>query len=49
MAFAGSAAGDRELHARHYASAQEMVARITDAEDRQIFMEEFVRIPKPVG
>ncbi len=48
VAHAAAAAGDGELHARHYALAQERGAAIADEEDRHIFLEEFERIPKEV-
>ena len=48
MAHAAAVIGDYELHARHYAMAKERGLAIKDEEDRNIFMEEFVRIPSEV-
>jgi hypothetical protein len=47
MALAAATAGDVTLHIRHYAVAQVLGAAIKDPEDRQIFLDEFKRIPKP--
>jgi hypothetical protein len=49
MAHAAAAAGDADLHSRHYALAHERGAAIGDEEDRRVFMEEFERIPKPAA
>src|SRR4051794_18303561 len=46
LANAASAAGDRGAHARHYAIAKEMAARLGD-EDRAIFDATFRRVPVP--
>jgi hypothetical protein len=45
VAYAAAVSGDASLHAKHYASAKERGANITDAEDRRIFHGEFSRIP----
>ena len=44
MAQASAIAGDKELHARHYALAKQRGEAIQDAESRRIFMENFSRI-----
>jgi hypothetical protein len=48
MAYAAAAAGDKDLHATHYAQALECGRAIQDEEDRRIFLEEFSRIPAAV-
>ena len=47
MANAGFAAGEAEVHARHYAEAQELGESLADAEDREIFSATFRLIPRP--
>ena len=47
MAFAQSAAGNAQAHAKHYAVAQDKGAALKDLEDRKVFFESFERIPKP--
>ncbi len=47
LANAASAAGDRALHAHHYALAKEIGSRLAEAEERQIFEATFSRIPTP--
>jgi hypothetical protein len=48
MAHAAAAAGEGDLHAAHYALAQERGQAIQDEEDRRVFLEEFARIPASV-
>lgn len=48
MARAAATLGDSELHARHYQLAEQLGQAIQEAEDRQVFMAEFARIPKSV-
>ena len=48
MAQAAAVIGDKESHARHYALARERGLAIQDEEDRNVFMEEFARIPSEV-
>jgi hypothetical protein len=47
-AFAAAVAGNKMLHARHYALARERAAAIKSEEDRKVFDEEFARIPSAV-
>ncbi len=49
MAHAAAALGDAKLHAKHYALAEKQGRRIADEQDRQIFFQEFARIPKRVS
>ena len=48
MAQAAAVIGDKVMHARHYRWARERGLAIQDEEDRNIFMEEFARIPNEV-
>lgn len=48
MAYAAAVIGDKDLHAKHYAMAKEIGAAIQNDEDRNVFMEEFLRIPDHV-
>lgn len=41
LAAAASAAGDRDLHAEHYAEAARLGDSIADAEDREVFLRTF--------
>lgn len=47
LANAAAAAGERELHAQHYARAQALGTALEDAEDRAIFEKTFKAIPIP--
>jgi hypothetical protein len=47
LAHAAFAAGEDELHAAHYAAAQELGRTIADSEDREIFHATFDHIPGP--
>lgn len=46
LANAGAASGDAALHREHYARARELGDAL-DAEDREIFLATFARIPAP--
>ena len=48
MALAAVAQGDADLHARHYATARTLGEAIQEEEDRQVFLEEYARIPSHV-
>ena len=47
LANAGAAAGEAQVHARHYAEAQRLGDSLADAEDREIFSATFRLIPRP--
>jgi hypothetical protein len=47
LANAGAAAGNAEVHARHYAEARALGDRLADPEDREIFTATFRLIPPP--
>lgn len=47
LANAAAAAGERDLHAQHYARAQALGAALEDAEDREIFEKTFRAVPIP--
>jgi hypothetical protein len=47
LAHAASAFRDDQLHNTEYRKAEELGKAIADAEDRQIFLNSFARIPKP--
>ena len=47
LANAGAAAGDRGIHANHYAQAQALGAALDDAEEREIFDATFRAVPAP--
>jgi hypothetical protein len=49
MAHAAAAAGDADLHAKHYAKAQELGEAIKEEGDRNVFLEEFAKIPTKVS
>jgi len=46
LANAAAAAGNRELHAKHYEAAREIGARIAEAEERAIFDATFRVVPR---
>ena len=46
MAHAAAKCGDHTLHSYHYARAHELGEAIQEADDRQVFLEEFARIPR---
>jgi hypothetical protein len=46
MAYAAAVAGDAEMHAQHYALAQQAGDALPEGEDRTIFFDTFARIPK---
>lgn len=48
IALAAAVLGEADLHARHYATARTLGESIEEEEDRQVFMEEFDRIPSQV-
>jgi hypothetical protein len=48
IALAAAVQGDADLHAEHYAAARELGQAIQEEEDRQVFMDEFARIPSQV-
>ena len=48
LAYAAAVSGDRDLHREHYARAKELGEAIQEDEDRQVFLEEFTRIPSTV-
>ena len=47
LAHAAAVCGQTERHARHYSEARTLADRLSDPEDRQIFMATFDRIPAP--
>ncbi len=47
LANAARAAGERDLHSRHYLSAQALGAALQEAEEREIFDAMFAVIPAP--
>ncbi len=47
LANAAAAAGDRELHSKHYGRAQTLGEALPDAEDRSIFQATFRVVPVP--
>jgi len=49
VAHAAARLGDHTLHSFHYARAHELGAAILEEEDRQVFLDEFNRIPKVVA
>ncbi|SRR6266487_4632626 len=49
MAQAAALAGDKELHARHYALAGQWGDALQDGENRRMFMESFSRVPAVAG
>jgi hypothetical protein len=46
VSLAAAVLGDAELHARHHAAAEKFGAKIKREEDREMFYEEFARLPK---
>lgn len=48
VAHAAAVAGDADLHAKHYALAEQLGQAIQDAEDRAVFADEFTKVPKTV-
>jgi hypothetical protein len=48
MAHAAAKVGEHALHSFHYARAHELGQAIAEEEDRQVFLDEFVKIPKVV-
>lgn len=48
VAFAAAVCADVELHAQHYAAAQQRGTRIADQMDREIFMTSFDLVPPEV-
>jgi len=46
LAAAARAAGEADLHAEHYAEAARLGAAIADADDREVFMRSFRRVPE---
>ena len=49
LAFAAAVSGNLAQHARHYLLAQQSGQSIQDPEDRQVFFDEFARLPKPTS
>lgn len=49
LAHAAAKCGDHTLHSYHYARARELGEAIQEADDRQVFLEEFARIPRIVA
>jgi hypothetical protein len=47
LAFAAAVTGNPAQHARYYLLAQEAGNSIQDPEDRQVFFDEFARLPPP--
>lgn len=47
LAHAAAAAGEADLHQRHFARADELGRAIADPEDREIFLKTFNAIPAP--
>ena len=47
LANAARASGDRTTYAKHYREAARLGDAIAGAEDKQIFMASFIRIPRP--
>ena len=47
LAHAASAAGNAELHSRHFALAKQMGRALPNAEEREIFEATFCRVPVP--
>ena len=47
VALAAAVSGDRESHAHYYRLARELGEAIHEAEDQEIFLKEFSRIPVP--
>jgi len=48
LAFAAAVLGDEYLHAKHYALAKEQGEAIKEDENRQVFLDEFAKIPREV-
>jgi hypothetical protein len=48
IALAAAVLGEADLHAGHYATARTLGEAIQEEEDRQVFLEEFDRIPSHV-
>jgi hypothetical protein len=48
MALAAAVAGERELHAKHYATARQLGSALQEEADRKVFAGEFSRIPGTV-
>jgi hypothetical protein len=48
IALAAAVQGEADLHAEHYAAARTLGEVIKEEEDRQVFMDEFDRIPSQV-
>lgn len=47
QAFAASAAGDRESHARSHAAAEQAIAALATDEDRDVVQRVFRHVPRP--
>ncbi len=47
MSFAAAISGDADLHQKYYAEALVHGKAIQNSEDRQVFFEEFNRLPRP--
>ena len=47
LAFAAATRGEHELHAKHYAIAQQRGSALREEADRKIFLEELARLPAP--
>ena len=49
MAHAAAGCGDHALHSFHYSRAHDLGQAIQDEDDRQVFLDEFAKIPKVVA
>jgi hypothetical protein len=47
LAHAAHAAGDVDLHRRHFATAKELGSAIANPQDKAIFLKTFERLPEP--